>query len=623
MKTEITLHPNFSNTLQELVQKYGEDFLHLNGFSDTQLNYSDFISNFTSNNVADISIDANANVNSRDVVTLLNEMNKSAQKLLAFNKLFLEIEEQYSLRAAKRWLEDEFSGALYLHDAHLSTYVPYCYSYDLEDLVNKGLFFIPNFQGGAPRHLSTFTSFVCEYISFCAQRSAGSVGLPNFLIYSFYFWKKDIEEKYPYASDPEYYRRQNLQEFLYRINQPYLRNSIQSAFTNTSIFDRAYLNELFKNKKYPCGSLITDNIEGIIEYQKVFLEVMSETRQNNLMSFPVNTISLLYQDGSFIDEDFARWACAHNMKWNDSNFYISEDVASLSNCCRLVVDISNIPYFNSIGGTALAVGSVRINTINLARIAYEAQDECDFLDILRRRTWDSCIVLDVSRSIIKRNIEKGLLPNFDHGLISLDNLYNTIGFTGLYEALKYFNYVLVDKFGNHKYSDGGLEFAEEIFYTLNTEMKDFSEEAEADYIINLEQSPAEKCAAILMQKDKKLYPDGIYDLPLYGNQFIPLGVKTTLAEKVSLSAILDKACSAGSILHANLDAPLTSFDAAWKLLNYMAHEGVPYFAFNVKISACENNHGFYGEICPVCGGEVKTTYQRIVGLGRPNNIVIY
>lgn len=73
----------------------------------------------------------------------------------------------------------------------------------------------------------------------------------------------------------------------------------------------------------------------------------------------------------FADEEFAKWCCKHNMKWADSNFFISDDINSLSNCCRLKSDIKELGYFNSIGGTALEVGSVKVNTINLARLSYE------------------------------------------------------------------------------------------------------------------------------------------------------------------------------------------------------------------------------------------------------------
>lgn len=123
----------------------------------------------------------------------------------------------------------------------------------------------------------------------------------------------------------------------------------------------------------------------------------------------------------------------------------------------------------------------------------------------------------------------------------------------------------------------------------------------------------ERAAAILMQKDYFFFPDEKYELPLYGNQWIPLGVKTTIQEKTKLSAILDKACNGGSIAHINIDAPFNDSETAWNLLNYIANEGVTYFAFNVRISSCKNNHGFYGETCPTCGNPKETTYQRIVG----------
>ena len=150
-----------------------------------------------------------------------------------------------------------------------------------------------------------------------------------------------------------------------------------------------------------------------------------------------------------------------------------------------------------------------------------------------------------------------------------------------------------------------------ILTTINDANKEFSKDK--DYMINVEQIPGERAAYILMTKDKQFHPDKTYELPLYGNQWIPLGVKTTLQEKVKLSAILDEACGGGSIAHINIDSPFINFDQAWKMLNYVADSGVTYFAFNLKISACKHNHGFYGDICPKCGEPVQTTYQRIVG----------
>lgn len=70
-------------------------------------------------------------------------------------------------------------------------------------------------------------------------------------------------------------------------------------------------------------------------------------------------------------------------------------------------------------------------------------------------------------------------------------------------------------------------------------------------------------------------------------------------------------------LHINLEAPITNFDTAWNLLNYVSEMGVVYFAFCVRISTCKNNHSFFGKICPYCGNPVETTWQRIVGFLTP------
>ena len=610
----IKLDKDFTNHLEYLISTYGVDLAKLNGFADEQLNYTDFIDNFIDKQtVADASIDGNANVGTKDICSLVTEMNKPHSKLLAFNKIFYEIKKKYGLKRAKQWLNAEYTGFYYLHDAASTTFVPYCFAYDIEELVNKGLYFIDNFNAQPPKHLTTFTDFVGEFVSWVSNRSSGACGLPSFLVYSYYFWKKDVEEGY-YVKSPEYYRDQEFQRIVYKLNQPYLRVN-QSAFTNFSIMDESYLESIFGGKTFPDGSYMIDEIDNIIEYEKAFMEVVSEIRAKNVMTFPVLTYSLLRKDGKFVNEEFAKWCCKHNMKWADSNFFISEDVTSLSNCCRLVSDIKNLGYFNSIGGSALEVGSIKVNTINLARLAYMSKDKDDYLKNLREATILSLDTLDVIRHILERNIEKGLLPNYSRKIINLSSQYNTIGIIGIFETLQKFGLTREDEFGNTYYTDEGLDFAKQILATINETKNEYTKDK--NYSANVEEIPAERAAAVLMQKDKIFYPDEKYSLPLYGNQWIPLGVKTTLAEKVRLSAALDKACNGGSIAHINIDKPFNNFETAWDMLNYIADQGVVYFAFCTRISACKNNHGFYGETCPICGNPKVTTYQRIVGFLTP------
>ena len=618
MKIDIKLIKNFVSQYNKLQAEFGTEIASLNGFDDGQLSYTDFIDNFIDEDVvADSSIDGNSNVSHKDIVTLEREMSKPHAKLLAFNKIYYEISKRFGFKIANEWLRMEWVGMLYMHDAPSSTFKSYCFAYDLKDLAEKGLYFQEGLNAQPAKHLITFVDFLKEYISFACNRTSGAVGLPNVIPYMFYFWKKDVDEDYlgiRSSHNERYYADQNFQRFIYAVNQTYVRDGSQSAFTNTSVFDHPYFEALFGAAEFPNGELMIDYEEEIIEFQKWYMEVMSDIRSTNMFTFPVSTISLLRQNGKFVDEDFAKWAVKHNMKWSDSNLFVDESVNSLSNCCRLKSSIKDLGYFNSIGGTALKVGSVKVNTVNLARIALDVKTEDDYIEELKNRVYICLCALDAVRHIIKRNVDKGILPNFTYELIDFEHIYNTIGFIGIYETMKKFGYVKKDEFGNTFYTDKASAFGQKIFKTMREVADDFIKECECDYQINTEQIPGESAAAKLMKKDKFFYPRAkIYDLPLYGNQFIPLGIKTTLQERVRIAAEFDSYCNGGSILHANIDAPFDSFDKAWKMVEYIADQGVTYFAFNTKIQACENNHAFYGDTCPVCGKGVDTEYTRIVG----------
>lgn len=616
MNINIELKRNFVNAYNKMQNEYGEEIAGINGFAPGQLSYTDFIDNFIdSDTVADASVDGNANVGQKDIVTLMNEMPKPHQKLLAFNKIYYELNKKYGFRVANEWLQKEWDGHLYLHDANSTSFVHYCFAYDLKDLAEKGLFFIENFNAEPARHLVTFIDFVKEFVSYASNRSSGAVGLPNLIPYMYYFWSRDVKNNY-YTETPEKYARQNIQRLIYALNQPYTRNGIQSAFTNSAIFDHPYLEALFGGQTFPDGSYMIDEIEEIMGFQKLFLETMSEIRSHNMMTFPVNSISLLRQDGKFVDEEFARYACEHNRKWNDSNLFVDSSVTSLSNCCRLKSNIEDLGYFNSIGGTALKVGSVKVSTINLARIALENNDEESFLEDLRKLVLLDLQALDCVRQIINRNVEKGLLKNFTLGLVDFEHLYNTIGFIGIYETMKTFGYIKVDDLGNTFYTKQAEDFGQKIFNVIHAVKTEFMKNV--DYQINCEQIPGETAAAKLMKKDRFFFPQTtVTDLPLYGNQFLPLGIKTTLQERIRIASLFDGFCNGGSILHINIDAPFSNKDLAWNMLNYVADQGVTYFAFNTRIQTCKHNHAFYGKTCPICGNPVETEYTRIVGFFVP------
>lgn len=615
MDIELKFNKDFERALDGLREKYGEDFEILNGIHNSQMNFSDFIDAFVDKNVADVTIDANANASNKDIASFRTEKGKAIDKVIAANKIFYEIKKKYGLKTAKEWLETEYTGGFYLHDFPSTTYVPYCYAYDLSRLATEGLFFLNNYNSQPPKHLTTFIDDVIEFISFMSNRSSGAVGIPNILVWTYYFFKKDCENGF-IINNPDYYVRQSFQKLIYRLNQPFMRID-QSAFVNVSIFDREYYEALFGGLEFPDGTFAIDYVDEFMEHQKAFMEVVSKVRQENMFTFPVLTYSLLYKDGKFADEEFARWCSDHNCTWNDSNFFVSGDVTTLSNCCRLLSDTSKLKGFiNSIGGTALSIGSVKVNTINLVHIFYELGDEVTekkYLSLLKKRTTLCCKVLDRVRYIIHRNIEKGLLPNYCDGGVEMDKQYCTVGILGLYETMEKFGYIETDEFGNKFYTDKGMDFAGKIFDVLNETKDGFTDE----YSFNIESVPAEQAAVKLCAKDNILFD--VHDNFIYSNQWIPLTEKCTINEKIRTSAILDNKCSGGAIAHINIDNNFPNTDMAWEMLNYIASQGVIYFCYNTKINVCKNHHGFVdADICPECGEKACDTYQRVVGFLTPS-----
>ena len=295
--------------------------------------------------------------------------------------------------------------------------------------------------------------------------------------------------------------------------------------------------------------------------------------------------------------------------------------------CRLLSDTSKVTskiegYVNSIGGSGLSIGSCRVSTINLARIAYEVLDHKKirnyepfkekYLKILKERTEIDCKALYSMRHILKRNIEKGLLPNYREGAVELDKQFCTIGIMGLYEVIDMFGLINTDEFGNKSYSEEGLNFASAILDAIN----DVKDNFECDFSFNVEAIPGENTAGVLATANNLLFEDDRYFI--LSNQWIPLMEKCTIQEKCRLGSVLDAKCGGGCIAHINIENRFPTEESAWDMLNYVAKHGCIYFAFTTKISVCEDKHAFIGtETCPVCGKPKTDEFMRVVGFFTP------
>lgn len=140
MNINIRLNKNFTTQYNKLQEEYGTDIARINGFDDGQLSYTDFIDNFVDETtVADASIDGSSNVSHKDIVTLEKEMPKPHEKLLAFNKIYYEIQKEFGFQAANEWLREEWIGDLYMHDANTTSFKHYCFRGDTKILTKQGI----------------------------------------------------------------------------------------------------------------------------------------------------------------------------------------------------------------------------------------------------------------------------------------------------------------------------------------------------------------------------------------------------------------------------------------------------------------------------------------------------
>lgn len=613
----MTLNRQFKNKLEDLHDKYGDKIMKIEGMSPDQLDTCKFFKGFIdSKTVADATIDDNANVTSRNICTMLDESMKPFTKLLSRNKIYSQMSKDFGKEDADTFLEEAVNGRLYEHDSHLSSYMPYCFAFSVEQIVENGLFFIGEMKAESPKHWDTFNHHILEFISYATQMQAGAVGLPDYLIYAYYFFKNDTKNMG--ETEAKKYRDQKFQEFIFNLNQPYLKKGVQSAYTNVSILDLDHIVKFFSDKKYPDGTNILEYVDELFEFQSAFLEYSTELRRKKWFTFPVISASLLFKDGEYKDIETFEMVVSHNYKhgFNEVNIMNVEEVTGVSSCCRMVSDSNELrKVFNSIGGSDLNVGSTKVVTINFSRLAMESDSWNGFLSEVRRLTRLIHKYHYSHRKILQELIDVGMLPLYTHKMMNLTDQFATIGLNGIYEAVKLYHGIDEDSTGVF-YSERGFGLVEEIFMTIdaenNTTVKKYG------FLSNKEVVPFESGAIKSNKKDRLILGDVNVDNMLgkgyniYGNQWIPLKEKASIYSRID-AAKLDEYCDGGSILHLNFGEDFDTVEEAIEFARMLAKKGVKYYSKISMIDICKNDHSFFGKICPFCNTPSVSKGIKIVG----------
>lgn len=377
-----------------------------------------------------------------------------------------------------------------------------------------------------------------------------------------------------------------------------------SAFSTLSIYDRVFMETLFENIVYPDGSKA--DLDSIDYLQKWYFRWFNEESKKQVFTFPVTTANISCEDGIIHDEGFLDYVAAADREMGLLNIY-SGPPNALSNCCRLRSKIIK-EHTNSLGTGSVSIGSHRVCTINLPRIAIEADgDRVRFMEILKTRLYLTNAILHAHRRIIEDLIKLERLPLYTHGWMHLSKQYSTVGLIGPYEACKFMGMDIT--------KENGKDFITVIMDYINAACLDEESLWKDGRRFNLELIPGEQVAVKVCEADKMIYASFPNPYKLYSNQFIPLIDKSDIATRIQLQGHFDSRAQGGCIMHLNIDHQLTHDEQVKKLIRACVKSGAMYYAINYNIAVCAKAHQSIGKIktCPVCGEKIDTNKTRVVG----------
>jgi anaerobic ribonucleoside-triphosphate reductase len=610
MHIQLSYEQEFNDLIFYLQEKYPKELFNLEGIGD-QLDMPKYSKKFFSqhaNNttVADNSVDANANVSDMSVISYVTELVKPFERLNSMYMLWKYSRQFYNTQFANMVVESQLIGDFYINDFHHFFLVPYCFNYSTYDIALGGLPYLVQPKCTMPKYLLTFKQQMEQFTVFASNTQSGAAGQADLLIIMSYF----VKQLFTNSSDMHFklenneenlwaYVKDILTTYIYTINQPFRSN--QSPFTNVSVYDKYFLENLCKDIYFADGSKPDINI--INKLQKIFIDIMNEELERTPITYPVTTACFnVDKEGEILDKTFLKMISEKNLKWGFINLYTGSS-STLSSCCRLRSESTN-EYFNSFGAGSTKIGSLGVVTLNLPRAAIKSNgDKNKLIKEVERLTEIACKINNIKRHILKQRIDNGNLPLYTYGYMELNKQYSTTGVNGLNETLYYM--------GEDILNESGQELQLNIIQAINK----INDKMSKIYKVptNAEQTPSENSAIKLCKKDHLLkYQD---DFDIYSNQFIPLTTNADMLDRIILQGKFDKEFSGGAICHINVENKITKTEDMENLIIESAKKGVVYFAINYNLQKCKNGHMSVGKlnICPICSEVIIENYTRVVG----------
>ena len=493
---------------------------------------------------------------------------------------------------------------VHIHDLDMLS--GYCAGWSLRTLLTEGLNGVPGkVEAGAPKHLSSATGQIVNFLGTMQNEWAGAQAFSSFDTYLAPFIKKD---NVPYEDV-----LQSIQELIYNLNVP-SRWGTQTPFTNLT-FDWTCPDDLKDQHPVIAGEEMPftygDCKREMDMINRAYIEVMTKgDAKGRVFTFPIPTYNITPDfdwDSENADRLFAMTA-KYGLPYFQ-NFINSELKPNMirSMCCRLQLDLRELlKRGNGLFGSAEQTGSLGVVTINCARLGYLFKgNEKGLFERLDHLLDLAKTSLEIKRKVIQRHIDQGLFPYTKRYLGTLRNHFSTIGVNGINECIR--------NFTNDEHDitdDWGHAFALKLLDHVRSRMVEFQEET--GHMYNLEATPAEGTTYRFAKEDRKRFPDiiqaGTESNPYSTNSSqLPVGFTDDPVLALEMQDDLQRKYTGGTVLHLYMADAISSSKACKELVRRaLSRFRLPYLTVTPTFSICPK-HGYISgrhDFCPICDAEL-------------------
>ena len=584
-------------------------------------------------------VDSNANVTSKNIATMSAELSKP--DFIDVNRAIVKkyLGAKYGQEMCDQFDSDLKNHLIYSHDE--TSIMPYCVAVSLYPFLLDGLKKLGG-TSGAPKHANSFVGGLCNLIFLIAGQFAGAVAVPEFIPYLDHFLRLDYGNDYIFHLDEPVWKigKNNFtvrhmiedlfQEFVYCVNQPAAARGYQSPFTNIAYFDKGYFDSIFKDFIFPDGD--EPCWETTKELQKLFMKWFNKERTHDVLTFPVETMNLLWDKDTheYVDKEMADFTAEMWAEGHSFFLYNSDSADALSSCCRLKNAIEENVFSYTLGAGGIETGSKKVITLNINRIVQNWFNEEVNKKYKRNRLslaqYISNIVSRVHKYLEAWNDHlwdmksSGLLTVYDAGFIDLDKQYLTVGFNGFIEGAEFLasmNEFIPEKYKNLEIrpdNEAYKNYAKDILGTI----KELNVAHRTEHLrFNCEMVPAESAGNKLYKWDKR---DGYWtpsSRNLYNSYFFPMEDLTydPLTKMRLHGTDFIGNLDGGSACHIGLNEHLSK-EQYRKMMDFAIECGCSYFTFNIPSTVCNECGHIYKEPldhCPNCGSANIDYVTRIIG----------